>query len=117
MKTYTIVRNGSIPQTNHGEHYCGFADAVEFPYRVELTVRGQLQPPQYFIIANEEMHDVVIRTCAGHSMSCERMADSILDAMHSHVTANYSHWEIIKLHVELTGTNGRANLSADYQAQ
>lgn len=115
-KCYTIVRNGTIQPDHIGEHHCGFAATNHYPYRVEMKVSGQLQGPQYFIVANEEIDEVVQAAFAGQpSVSCEKMADVITDAVLGHMT-NYPQWTVQKVHVSLTGTNGLADLSCDWES-
>jgi len=116
MKTYTIVRNGTIhkPQASNG-HYCGFEATSDYPYRVTLTVEGSLQPPDYFILANEEMDEVVQKTFEhAPATSCEHMADMMTDAMCAHMQTTYPQWTVTSCKAELTGTNGLALLSCQW---
>ncbi len=118
MKTYTIVRNGVIARNKQiaSAHHCGFATTRAYPYRVELTVTGSLQGPQYFIMANEELDAIVQRTFANRpTVSCERMCDEICHAMLAFVKSQ-KRFTARHIHVELTGTNGRALLSCDWYA-
>lgn len=114
MITYTIVRNGTIEQTPFGTHKCGLPEVSSYPYRVELTVSGHLQGPDYFIVDNQEIDDIVQACFHGKaSVSCELMCDVICQAVLAYLP-RYVQWQAQHLHVELTGTNGRAMLSCDW---
>jgi hypothetical protein len=114
-KTYTIVRNGVIKRTKHGDHYCGFSRTRNYPYRVELTVRGELRPPDYFILANEMVDEVVQKRLRdAPPTSCEKMCDDICDAVLDHMATEHAgQWQVLRCHTQLTGTNGLALLSCD----
>lgn len=93
VKTFTIVRNGKIKQLPKGPHKCGFPRTTTYPYRVELTVRGHLRQPDFFIVRNEKIHEAVIGTFAHKpSMSCERMCDEMCQAVLDLMT-QFPHWE------------------------
>lgn len=113
--SYTIVRNGVIKRGPLSEHHCGFKGTTRYPYRVEITVRGKLEPPAYFIVPNETIDDYV-QMIFKHAptVSCERMAEMICESMLTMMQETT--FEAQKIHVELTGTNGRALLSCDWQA-
>jgi hypothetical protein len=116
MKSYTIVRNGVINQQPKGDHKCGYARTRRYPYRVELTVKGELRAPDYFIVANEMIDEIVqARFVHQPSTSCERMCDDICGAVLAYMGSTYAdQWQVLKCHTELTGTNGRALLSCDW---
>lgn len=118
MKRYTIVRNGVIHKEADGAHHCGFEETREFPYRVELTVQGELRGPDYFIVANEMIDDVVqAQFKDAPSTSCERMCDVICTAVLDHMATEHGdQWRVLKCHSELTGTQGKALLSCDWTA-
>jgi len=117
-KRYTIVRNGVIGgKPRETTHKCGSPGTKRYPYRVTLTVRGNLTGPDYFIVDNREVDDYVqavfVRNRFG--MSCERMCDEMLNCLHD-MLSNYPQWTAERIHVELTGTNGAAWLSAEWTA-
>lgn len=116
LKTFTIVRNGLILQRPRGPHKCGFSKTSRYPYRVEVTVSGVLEPPLFFIVQNEEIHKVVVATFRAkrESESCEKMVDEICQAVLLRMRRE-AQWQVERLHVELTGTGGRALLSCDWQ--
>lgn len=116
MKTYTIVRNGTISQAPRGPHKCGFSRTSKYPYRVEMTVSGRLRAPDFFIIRNEDLHTVVLTTFKAKrlSESCERMCDDICHAILAMMNRQ-TQWTVERLHVALTGTDGLALLSCDWQ--
>ena len=117
-KHFTIVRNGKIRKATVGNHHCGFGKGV-YPYRVTLTVKGELSAPNYWVVANEEIDDYVqavfVRQRTQGSTSCEKMCDDILTCIHELMSA-YPQWSTERIRVELTGTNGRALLSCDWSA-
>lgn len=115
MKTYTIERRGIVHVPSFGEHYCGFGNVHDFPYIVRMTVRGKLAGPQFFVVDNMEIDRVVQETFASQvSVSCERMADMMVDALLDYMRAQYADWHVISLHCETTGAPGMAMLSCDY---
>ena len=114
MTRYNITRNGVIKQPYHGGHKCGNPDVLEYPYRVEITVSGTLQGPDYFIVANEAIAECVDQLFANApTRSCKKMCDDIcstvLDLMKKH-----PQWVTERVYVELTGTNGLAELSCEW---
>lgn len=116
-KTYTIVRNGTIKlsASQLSSHRCGFSRTRRYPYRVTISVSGELQSPQRFIVANELIDERVQATFkTKRSESCEAMADDICVAMHA-LMQEYPQWRVRHIHVELTGTNGLALLSCDWR--
>lgn len=116
VRRFTIVRNGTIKRGRRGAHYCGWAKKSVYPYRVTLTVRGELRGPDYFVVANEELDAWVQAHFAAkrETESCEKMCDDIIDVVLAGMKA-YEHWDVEKLHVELTGTAGLALLSCDWE--
>ena len=118
MREYTIVRNGSIPRGPVGCHHCGDADVTTYPYRAEITVRGQLLGPEFFIVENSEINHVIqLWFRERETMSCEKMCDEIVDALLTYMSGYSDQWDVRSICVELTGTNGRANLSCKWTAQ
>lgn len=117
MKSFTMVRNGIVRQLPWGTHKCGSPETNEYPYRVELTVVGELRAPTYWIVDNQEIDDVVQATFWGKpTVSCERMCDLICQKILEYMKTRYNEWKVKKLHTELTGTNGKALLSCDWEA-
>lgn len=114
MKRYTIVRNGVIARGPQGDHYCGFPETDSYPYRAEVCVHGNLTGPDFFIVENSEM-DAAIQLWFRNqaTVSCEKMADEIVDVLLTYFSL-YDQWSIHSIKVELTGTNGRANLSCEW---
>lgn len=114
MREYTIVRNGSIPRGPLSGHFCGDVTTVDYPYRAEITVRGELRGPDFFIVENSEIDSAIQLWFRGQpSVSCEKMCDEIVDALLSYMRG-YDQWHVQSVCVELTGTNGRANLSCKW---
>ena len=117
MREYTIVRNGAIPRGPVGCHHCGDPETVIYPYRAEITVRGSLRPPEYFIVENSEIDHVVQLWFRNQpTVSCEKMCDEIVDSLISYMNGYADQWDVRNICVELTGTNGRANLSCKWTA-
>jgi len=116
---FTIVRNGIINRPKRkasSDHYCGFSKTKSYPYRVALTVTGELTGPDYFVVANEVIDDYVqavfVRQPA--TESCEKMCQDICHCMFD-LMDSYPQWRLDHIHVELTGTNGKALLSCDWR--
>jgi hypothetical protein len=117
-KRFTIVRNGTIRRRGKGLHWCGDATTNRYPYRVTLTVSGELLPPDYFVVDNQTVDDYVqaVFVRQRESRSCEKMCNDICVAMLD-MMDTLPQWKTERINVELTGTNGRAWLSCSWECK
>lgn len=117
MKQFTIVRNGTIRRKERGTHWCGWARTARYPYRGVLTVEGELQGPDFFVVANEEIDEWIQAFFADRETeSCEKMCDDILNVTLGGMK-KYPQWSMVHIRTEITGTQGVALLSCEWHRE